>query len=97
MNHVRNPQVVNGRLILMGDAAHMASPRTAAGAHTGILDSAGFLEALSAHPSSLDDAIRAYGPGGAQRARDLYRRSKEVSRPLVYQPGVDDAYYKTEL
>lgn len=44
-------KVVNGRLILMGDAAHMASPRTAAGAHTGILDAAGLLEALSAHPN----------------------------------------------
>ena len=75
----------------MGDAAHMASPRTAAGAHTGILDAAGLLDALSAHPDSLDDAIRAYGPGGAQRARELYARSKEVSRPLVYVPG-DDVY-----
>ena len=28
-------RVVNGRIMLMGDAAHMASPRTAAGAHTG--------------------------------------------------------------
>ena len=28
-------RVVRGRILLMGDAAHMASPRTAAGAHTG--------------------------------------------------------------
>jgi 2-polyprenyl-6-methoxyphenol hydroxylase-like FAD-dependent oxidoreductase len=88
-------KVVNGRLILMGDSAHMASPRTAAGAHTGILDAAGLLEALSAHPNNIDDAIRAYGPGGLQRARDLYQRSKEVSKPLVYVPGDDD--YKREL
>lgn len=30
-------EVVKGRIIVLGDAAHMASPRTAAGAHTGIL------------------------------------------------------------
>ncbi len=46
---------------------------------------------------SLDDAVKAYGPGGAQRARELYLRSKEVGRPLVYAPGIDDALYKTEL
>ena len=80
----------------MGDAAHMASPRTAAGAHTGVLDAAGLLEAFSAHPDSLDDAIRAYGMGGVQRAKELYLRSKEVSRPLVYVPGEDDEY-KCEL
>ena len=50
---------------------------------------------LRAHPHSLDDALRAYGPGGAQRAKELYLRSKEVSRPLVYVPGEDS--YKSEL
>lgn len=77
--------VVAGRIILMGDAAHMASPRTAAGAHTGILDAAGLLEAFTAHPGieCIDEAIAAYEPGGKLRALQLYRRSKEVSRPLL--------------
>jgi 2-polyprenyl-6-methoxyphenol hydroxylase-like FAD-dependent oxidoreductase len=83
-------RVTNGRLILIGDAAHMASPRTAAGAHTGILDAAGLLAALSAHPSDIDRAIAAYAPDGVQRASDLYARSKEVSRPLVYRADDDD-------
>ena len=30
-------KVANGRVLVIGDAAHMASPRTAAGAHTGII------------------------------------------------------------
>jgi 2-polyprenyl-6-methoxyphenol hydroxylase-like FAD-dependent oxidoreductase len=82
-------RVTNGRLIMIGDAAHMASPRTAAGAHTGVLDAAGILAAFSANPSTIDDAIAAYAPGGEQRARDLYARSKEVSRSLVYRAEAD--------
>lgn len=74
---------------MFGDAAHMASPLTAAGAHTGILDAAGLLASFSANPSSIDHAIAAYAPGGEQRARDLYARSKEVSRLLVYRPETD--------
>ena len=79
-------QVVKGRILMIGDAAHMASPRTAAGAHTGILDAVGLLDAFSRHAGAenIDEAIRAYAPGGLQRAKDLYRRSKEVSRPLRY-------------
>ena len=31
-------RVVHGRLALLGDAAHMASPRTGAGAYTAMVD-----------------------------------------------------------
>lgn len=82
-------KVANGRILVIGDAAHMASPRTAAGAHTGILDALGLFEAFTEckNADMIDDSIRAYAPGGAKRARDLYLRSKEVSRPLVYSPS----------
>ncbi len=85
-------RVVAGRLVLMGDAAHMASPRTAAGAHTGILDAAALRDALATNPgpAALDAALRAYAPAGLRRARELYQRSKEVSRPLRYSPENDD-------
>jgi hypothetical protein len=82
-------RVSNERLILVGDAAHMANPRTAAGAHTGILDAVGLMAAFSVHPSDIDRAIAAYAPGGAQRASDLYARSKEASAPLVYRAADD--------
>jgi 2-polyprenyl-6-methoxyphenol hydroxylase-like FAD-dependent oxidoreductase len=85
----RADRVTNGRLLMIGDAAHMASPRTAAGAHTGVLDAAGVMAAFSANPSNIDGAIAAYAPGGEQRARDLYARSKEVSWPLVYRADAD--------
>jgi hypothetical protein len=47
------------------------------------------LASFSANPSSIDHAIAAYAPGGEQRARDLYARSKEVCRSLVYRPETD--------
>lgn len=81
--------VVSGRIILMGDAAHMASPRTAAGAHTGMLDAEGLMEALTTYRAidNLDAAIRAYEKGGKERARSLYLRSKQVSQPIEFMPG----------
>jgi 2-polyprenyl-6-methoxyphenol hydroxylase-like FAD-dependent oxidoreductase len=84
-------QVVKGRVVLIGDCAHMASPRTAAGAHTGILDAAGLQEAFSRYQgkNNIDAAINAYESGGKRRAADLYARSKQVSAPLIYRPGDD--------
>lgn len=82
-------KVVAGRIIMIGDAAHMASPRTAAGAHTGILDAAGILQAFAENSGDIDAAIRAYKPGGERRAKELYYRSKEASRPVVYDPSDD--------
>ena len=41
-------------------------------------------QAFTAFPGDIDAAIRAYEPGGLRRARELYVRSKEVSKALVY-------------
>ena len=39
-------RVHNGRILLLGDAAHMASPRTAVGAHTAIMDALALRDAF---------------------------------------------------
>ena len=90
--------VVKGRMVLVGDAAHMAVPRTAAGAHTAVMDGYALLEAFSPvmmeerdkllpdWGSVVDRALAAYGPAGLNRAKDLYARSLEVSKP-VCAPG----------
>jgi hypothetical protein len=43
------------------------------------------MEAFSEHRGleNIDKAIKAYEPGGKLRALQLYKRSKEVSRPLL--------------
>ena len=87
-------KVVSGRRVLIGDAAHMASPRTASGAHTAVLDAAGLLQAFSPLMNKtsgdwgdvVDAALAEYGPGGVQRAAALYARSLEVSAPML-APG----------
>merc|ERR1719473_2535614 len=40
-------KTVNGRVVVIGDAAHVASPWTAAGAHTALLDAEALQEAFS--------------------------------------------------
>ena len=86
-------KVVNGRLLLCGDAAHMASPRTAVGAHTAVLDAAALGEAFSAAIQKskvnkellIDMALKSYDQPALLRAHQLLARSKEVSAPVSVQ------------
>jgi len=79
-------RVVNGSVVLMGDAAHMASPFTAAGAHTAMLDAYELLKALTSK-SSLQAALRAYNTGGVSRAKSLLRRSRACTKHLLPRQG----------
>ena len=95
------PRVVAGRLVLLGDAAHMASPRTGAGAHTAVLDAAALGEAFAGAARSggggggggggapgalVDRALAAYAPPAVQRAAALVARSRQLSA-AVAAPG----------
>ena len=77
-------RTVNQRVVLMGDAAHMASPFTAAGAHTAMLDALGLLKALASE-ASVDAALRVYDAGGSARVRSLLRQSRACTKHLL--PG----------
>lgn len=86
-------KIVLGKLLLLGDAAHMASPRTGAGAHTAVLDGLGVYEALAAAKegkgvgeSLSERMLSLYEPAALQRAATLYARSREVSTDVV-APG----------
>ncbi|KAL7576491.1 hypothetical protein ACA910_017994 [Epithemia clementina (nom. ined.)] len=80
-------QVSRGRALVLGDAAHMASPRTAVGAHTAILDALALRRAFSS-ARSVEEAMALYSQGGVERARDLYNRTREVSRQFVPMGGL---------
>lgn len=71
-----------GRIIMIGDAAHMASPRTAAGAHTAVLDAVALHEAFANH-KDFDAAIASYSRGGLMRAQNLHARSVHVGRQFL--------------
>jgi len=80
-------ETLNGRVLLMGDAAHMASPFTAAGAHTAMLDALGLCQAFTTQATSVDAALRAYDKGGVQRAKSLLRQSRACTRDLLPKRG----------
>ncbi len=83
-----------GRLLVVGDAAHMASPRTAVGAHTAILDALALQEAFRHAADTptgsldIDEALKSYAPNGAERAARLLQRSQEVGRQFVPTGGL---------
>lgn len=86
--------VVSGARVLIGDAAHMASPRTAVGAHTAVLDAAALQEAF-AHALRQGDratlvtrALAAYERPALRRAAELFHRSKQVGEAVAWRAGL---------
>ena len=71
---------------MIGDAAHMASPRTAAGAHTAVLDAVALGSAFANH-KNFDDAIASYSRGGLRRAQNLHARSMHVAKQFLPHGG----------
>jgi 2-polyprenyl-6-methoxyphenol hydroxylase-like FAD-dependent oxidoreductase len=79
-------KVHKGRVLLLGDAAHMASPRTAVGAHTAILDALALRDAMELAKDDdemIDEALKQYSYAGVAHARQLYARSREVSQEFA--------------
>jgi 2-polyprenyl-6-methoxyphenol hydroxylase-like FAD-dependent oxidoreductase len=79
-------RVSAGCLLLLGDAAHMATPRTAAGAHTAILDALALRAAFAVHDDPTD-ALSSYERAGSQRAQELFQRSREASQQFLPRQG----------
>jgi len=78
---------VAGRIVVMGDAAHLATPMTAAGAHTAVEDAFGLLKAFSSRAGSVEAALSAYDKGATQRAKSLLRISRAVSKDILPKAG----------
>lgn len=71
--------VVNNRVLLLGDAAHMASPRTGAGAYTAMVDAATLGAALE-HSDSINHALRLYNADTVERGHRLWEQSRRSAR-----------------
>jgi 2-polyprenyl-6-methoxyphenol hydroxylase-like FAD-dependent oxidoreductase len=74
-------QVVANRIVLVGDAAHMSSPKTGAGAYTALTDAVHMGLALE-QSSDLKEALRLFNNDVVTRGKDLVRRSR------IYGSGV---------
>ena len=70
--------VVNQRIMLLGDAAHMASPRTGAGAYTAMVDAVTLGAALQ-RSSTIDEALQFYNDDTVERGRRLWKRSRQAA------------------
>ena len=70
--------VVDQRIMLLGDAAHMASPRTGAGAYTAMVDAVTLGAALQQR-NTIDEALRFYNDDTVERGRLLWKRSRRAA------------------
>ncbi len=70
--------VVNNRIVLLGDAAHMASPRTGAGAYTAMVDAVTLAIALQQH-DTIGQALRFYNDDTVERGLLLWKRSRRAA------------------
>ncbi|MFK7929863.1 MAG: FAD-dependent monooxygenase, partial [Myxococcota bacterium] len=75
-------RVFRGRIALLGDAAHMASPRTGAGAYTAMVDAVVLGEALMQAPS-IEQGLAQYNLDTVQRGQELFRRSRAAARAFA--------------
>jgi 2-polyprenyl-6-methoxyphenol hydroxylase-like FAD-dependent oxidoreductase len=78
-------RVVNKRILLLGDAAHMASPRTGAGAYTAMVDAVILGQSIQ-KGDSITDALELYNQNTVQRGKQLYRSSRQAARSFAPLP-----------
>jgi len=77
--------LVAGRVALLGDAAHLSSPRTGAGANTAMLDAWALGRAFN-DASSVPEALALYNRAAVPRAKTLYDRSRRAGRAFAPDP-----------
>ncbi|KAK3269231.1 hypothetical protein CYMTET_22317 [Cymbomonas tetramitiformis] len=80
-------KTVAGRIVLIGDAAHLSTPWTAAGAYTAMKDAVGLRGAFYSGTVDIDRALQTYDKGGIERANSLLRQSQACSRRLIPKQG----------
>jgi len=68
-------KVVQNRILLLGDAAHMASPRTGAGAYSAMEDSV-VLENAFKQGQNIEESLKLYNQNTVYRGLELYNRSR---------------------
>lgn len=85
-----------GRVVLVGDAAHLASPALAAGANTAVRDALALYEAFSAG-HTVEEALTSYSHGALRRARELFMGSLAVRREFLPKGGLAAVRSPSEL
>ena len=60
----------------MGDAAHMASTRTGAGAYSAMVDAV-VLESAFKQGKNIEESLKLYNQNTVDRGKELYNRSRK--------------------
>jgi 2-polyprenyl-6-methoxyphenol hydroxylase-like FAD-dependent oxidoreductase len=84
-------------VVLLGDALHMATPRTGAGAYSAMIDAVALGEALEGGQGQgaqgaqgthgLDEALEVYGRQAVARSDDLHRSSRSHAGYFAPDPS----------
>ena len=74
--------VARGRIALLGDAAHLASPRTGAGAYTAMVDEV-TLGAAIEQAVTIEQALHLYNDNTVLRGAQLFQRSRLAAREFA--------------
>jgi 2-polyprenyl-6-methoxyphenol hydroxylase-like FAD-dependent oxidoreductase len=77
-------KVVQNRILLLGDSAHMASPRTGAGAFSAMVDAV-VLETSFKQGENIVESLKLYNQNTVDRGRELYTRSRQSAS--YFAPG----------
>ena len=75
-------KVVKNRILLLGDAAHMASPRTGAGAFSAMVDAV-VLENAFKQGKNIDESLKLYNQNTVFRGKELYNHSRKSASYFV--------------
>jgi 2-polyprenyl-6-methoxyphenol hydroxylase-like FAD-dependent oxidoreductase len=82
---MESPQLVFGRVALMGDAAFVARPHVAAGTSKAALDAACLVDALGAAPDDIDAALSRYNEERSAFGRAIVAHSRYLGAYIEAQ------------
>jgi 2-polyprenyl-6-methoxyphenol hydroxylase-like FAD-dependent oxidoreductase len=77
-------QMVAGRVIILGDAAAIPRPHTAASTSKAASNALDLVDALLAYPENIDAALTAWEPNQIALGKALYRQGAEAGRYLLF-------------
>ncbi|OYX34299.1 MAG: hypothetical protein B7Y99_05855 [Caulobacterales bacterium 32-69-10] len=81
------PRIVDGRMCLVGDAAHVPSPWMGYGFKASMQDAMALGAALKAHDGDVVASLQDYGRARLRAAQDLVARSQQFSRSFGRRAG----------
>lgn len=76
-------RVTRDHVLIVGDAAHMISPRTGSGAYSAMLDAMALEDALEGSKCILGQCWKDYEEDGRERAQQFYRLSLRKKREFM--------------